>query len=165
MLCRLRLIFSTFLYLGQENLDKMPRPKVRPENRQRASRACLGCKASKIRCDSQQPCAACIRRDYANSCVYSGTDHRRRHHSISQHSTSRPSEASPESILSGVQVRTPLVGVSVQHIFTRPATPDPSNNGNTGLTLPEARQVISSSSDRGILGQSALLNPPGHKLT
>ncbi|PYI00611.1 hypothetical protein BO78DRAFT_437872 [Aspergillus sclerotiicarbonarius CBS 121057] len=55
----------------------MPRPKVRPENRQRSDRACLACKASKIRCDAQQPCSTCIRRDQAHACTYS-VDHRRR---------------------------------------------------------------------------------------
>jgi len=143
----------------------MPRPKVRPEDRQRVSRACLACKASKIRCDSQQPCAACVRRDHGSSCVYSGTDHRRRHQRVSQHSTSRPRETSPESNLSSVQVRTPLIDVPVQNTFTRPATPDPSNDGDTGLTLPEDQQAIRSSNDRGILGQFALFSAPGCKLT
>jgi hypothetical protein len=143
----------------------MPRPKVRPENRQRVSRACLACKASKIRCDSQQPCAACVRREHGSSCVYSGTDYRRRHHRISQHSTNWPRETSPESVLSSGRVRTPRIGVPVQNTFTRPATSDPSNDGNTVLALPDDRQVISSSSDRGILGQSALFSALGRKLT
>ena len=56
----------------------MPRPKVRPENRQRSDRACLACKASKIRCNSQHPCGSCLRRDQAESCIYSGIDRRRR---------------------------------------------------------------------------------------
>ncbi|KAF3392807.1 Cytochrome b2 [Penicillium rolfsii] len=56
----------------------MPRPKVRPENRQRSCRACLACKASKIRCDARDPCGSCLRRDQANTCVYSGVDRRRK---------------------------------------------------------------------------------------
>ncbi|KAE8320907.1 hypothetical protein BDV39DRAFT_212965 [Aspergillus sergii] len=56
----------------------MPRPKVRLEDRQRSSRACHTCKALKIRCDSQCPCASCMRRGQAHACVYSGTDRRRR---------------------------------------------------------------------------------------
>ncbi|KAL2826774.1 hypothetical protein BJY01DRAFT_262219 [Aspergillus pseudoustus] len=56
----------------------MPRPKVRPENRQRSYRACLSCKSSKIRCDALQPCSSCVRRDQADSCTYSGIDRRRR---------------------------------------------------------------------------------------
>ncbi|PYH84598.1 hypothetical protein BO82DRAFT_381401 [Aspergillus uvarum CBS 121591] len=56
----------------------MPRPKVRPENRQRACRACIACKASKIRCDARDPCGSCLRRDRGSSCVYSGVDRRRK---------------------------------------------------------------------------------------
>ncbi|OKL55458.1 hypothetical protein UA08_09281 [Talaromyces atroroseus] len=56
----------------------MPRPKVRPEDRLRAPRACLACKASKIRCDAQRPCASCVRRKHPDACVYSGVDGRRR---------------------------------------------------------------------------------------
>jgi hypothetical protein len=50
----------------------MPRPKVRPENRQRAVRACLPCKSSKKRCNSLMPCSSCIRRDCVSQCVYDG---------------------------------------------------------------------------------------------
>lgn len=55
----------------------MPRPKVKPEDRQRSSKACLPCKTSKIRCDSQLPCVACVRRDRASQCVYQDTPGRR----------------------------------------------------------------------------------------
>lgn len=55
----------------------MPRPKVRPEDRQRSSKACLPCQASKIRCDSQTPCMSCVRRDRSAACIYVET-HRRR---------------------------------------------------------------------------------------
>ncbi|KAJ5580013.1 uncharacterized protein N7459_005998 [Penicillium hispanicum] len=48
----------------------MPRPKVRPENRLRSSRACDLCKASKIRCDARIPCAACVKRNRPNDCNY-----------------------------------------------------------------------------------------------
>ena len=48
----------------------MPRPKVRPEDRQRAAKACLPCKASKKRCDAQLPCAHCVRRNNAAACTY-----------------------------------------------------------------------------------------------
>lgn len=55
----------------------MPRPKVRPEDRQRSSKACLPCQASKIRCDSQTPCISCVRRDRSAACTYVEA-HRRR---------------------------------------------------------------------------------------
>ncbi|KAJ9606220.1 hypothetical protein H2200_009181 [Cladophialophora chaetospira] len=48
----------------------MPRPKVRLEDRQRSIKACLPCKASKKRCDAQQPCSNCIRRRATSFCHY-----------------------------------------------------------------------------------------------
>lgn len=57
----------------------MPRPKVRPEDRQRSLKACLPCQASKIRCDSQTPCTSCTRRDRPGACVYN-SESRRRHY-------------------------------------------------------------------------------------
>ncbi|KAF9893440.1 hypothetical protein FE257_010752 [Aspergillus nanangensis] len=60
----------------------MPRPKVRPEDRQRSSRACKTCKALKIRCDSQNPCTTCIRREQPDECIYIGTDRRRRRQGV-----------------------------------------------------------------------------------
>lgn len=57
----------------------MPRPRVRPENRQRSSRACLACQASKIRCDSQLPCVSCVRRDRASACTYIESTRQRPH--------------------------------------------------------------------------------------
>ncbi|KAK7550099.1 putative C6 transcription factor [Phyllosticta citricarpa] len=56
----------------------MPRPKVLPENRQRAPQACLPCKSSKKRCDSQWPCASCVKRDCPGACVYQQSRKRRR---------------------------------------------------------------------------------------
>lgn len=48
----------------------MPRPKVRKEDRRRTLRACDLCKAAKIRCDSNVPCQACVKRGRTSSCVY-----------------------------------------------------------------------------------------------
>ncbi|KIW17522.1 hypothetical protein PV08_04716 [Exophiala spinifera] len=48
----------------------MPRPKVRPEDRQRAVKACIPCKSSKKRCDAQQPCSNCVRKRAAETCEY-----------------------------------------------------------------------------------------------
>lgn len=56
----------------------MPRPRVRPEDRQRSSKACLPCQTSKIRCDSQSPCMSCARRDRAHACTYIESTSRRR---------------------------------------------------------------------------------------
>lgn len=49
----------------------MPRPRVPPENRIRAYRACDPCKASKTRCDSKLPCAACNKPSRMVHCTYS----------------------------------------------------------------------------------------------
>lgn len=51
----------------------MPRPRVAPENRIRAYRACDPCKVSKTRCDSQLPCAACNKPSRVVHCKYSGS--------------------------------------------------------------------------------------------
>jgi len=121
----------------------MPRPKVRPEDRQRSSRACLACKASKIRCDSQLPCASCIRRDQANSCVYSGTDRRRRHHGIAHQRAGPPGDPSHGIVPANGQtspMSVPLAG---------PVTPDQSNDGNPSTPLPEDRLLTDSSSEKG----------------
>ncbi|KAF4435187.1 transcriptional regulatory [Fusarium acutatum] len=48
----------------------MPRPKVRAEDRRRAVIACVPCQNSKKRCDSQNPCANCRRRDCVPYCIY-----------------------------------------------------------------------------------------------
>ncbi|KAH7362804.1 hypothetical protein B0T11DRAFT_281440 [Plectosphaerella cucumerina] len=48
----------------------MPRPKILPENRIRAYRACDYCKASKTRCDSKTPCGNCAKRGRDIECTY-----------------------------------------------------------------------------------------------
>ncbi|KAH7367040.1 hypothetical protein B0T11DRAFT_49889 [Plectosphaerella cucumerina] len=48
----------------------MPRPKVRPEDRQRAVRACVPCKNSKKRCDARLPCSNCCRRECEAACIF-----------------------------------------------------------------------------------------------
>lgn len=48
----------------------MPRPKILPENRVRAYRACDPCKVSKVRCDSGLPCANCTKRNRMSHCAY-----------------------------------------------------------------------------------------------
>ncbi|TLS27423.1 hypothetical protein PpBr36_04239 [Pyricularia pennisetigena] len=48
----------------------MPRPPVRPEDRQRVARACQTCKASKKRCDGIRPCGSCSRKGLGEICRY-----------------------------------------------------------------------------------------------
>lgn len=59
----------------------MPRPKVKPQDRQRSVRACDACKASKKRCDANQPCRLCLKKGTQDTCTYTPTarDKRSRH--------------------------------------------------------------------------------------
>lgn len=59
----------------------MPRPKVKPQDRQRSARACDSCKASKKRCDANQPCRLCIKKGTQDTCTFTPTprDRRSRH--------------------------------------------------------------------------------------
>ena len=79
----------------------MPRPKVRPEDRQRAAKACLPCKFSKKRCDAQLPCAHCSRRNNASACTYEDSVYAnrtsRRRASTSTHRQSVTSIVPPSS--------------------------------------------------------------------
>lgn len=51
----------------------MPRPKVKPQDRQRSVRACDACKASKKRCDANQPCRLCLKKGTQDTCTYTPT--------------------------------------------------------------------------------------------
>ncbi|KAJ8069971.1 hypothetical protein OCU04_000377 [Sclerotinia nivalis] len=48
----------------------MPRPRVHPDKRARAARACIRCKGSKKRCDAKLPCTSCVTQGRTNSCRY-----------------------------------------------------------------------------------------------
>ncbi|KKK21937.1 hypothetical protein AOCH_000173, partial [Aspergillus ochraceoroseus] len=52
----------------------MPRPKVLPENRLRAVKACRQCRASKKRCTGTAPCPNCVRRGCAGKCIVSDSE-------------------------------------------------------------------------------------------
>lgn len=59
----------------------MPRPPVKPQDRQRVVRACDQCKSSKKRCDGSQPCSPCQKKGYDGICHYTAG---RRHHPLPQ---------------------------------------------------------------------------------
>ncbi|KAH0076780.1 hypothetical protein KCU66_g21066, partial [Aureobasidium melanogenum] len=44
--------------------------------RKNASNACKGCRESKIKCDNQQPCSGCVKKD--RECIYDSRDDKRR---------------------------------------------------------------------------------------
>lgn len=76
--------------LAKSSFPAMPRPKVKPQDRQRSVRACDACKASKKRCDANQPCRLCLKKGTQDACTYTPTSRDRR----SRHSQSAPSQAS-----------------------------------------------------------------------
>jgi Fungal Zn(2)-Cys(6) binuclear cluster domain len=118
----------------------MPRPKVRPENRQRSGHACQACKAAKIKCDSRQPCRSCVKRSQAESCTFSGTDRRRRGHGIPPEELQLHDTAmSPEA--TAIPLGTPLSELS-----GTPATrSDTSQSQSTGPCQPGMYHHIISS--------------------
>lgn len=67
----------------------MPRPKVKPQDRQRSAKACDACKASKKRCDANQPCRLCVKKGTQDTCTFTPTARDRR----SQRSASKASRA------------------------------------------------------------------------
>ena len=63
----------------------MPELEPRPEKRRRIDRvtaACDLCKKRKVKCDGEQPCAYCVRKDRAVTCAFSGPTTRLPSHSI-----------------------------------------------------------------------------------
>ncbi|KUJ17598.1 uncharacterized protein LY89DRAFT_707093 [Mollisia scopiformis] len=56
----------------------MPRPRVRPADRQRAPKACITCNTSKKRCDANLPCSLCVKKGRAASCTYPDAVRQRR---------------------------------------------------------------------------------------
>lgn len=48
----------------------MPRPRVKDEDRKRVARACDTCKRRKEKCDGNQPCLLCRRRNREGECVF-----------------------------------------------------------------------------------------------
>ncbi|ETS78727.1 hypothetical protein PFICI_08580 [Pestalotiopsis fici W106-1] len=121
----------------------MPRPRVRPEERQRSERACAACKASKIRCDSQIPCEACVRRKRSQYCVYTHFDRRRhRHRQENRPRRIQPPEStsSAESHNGTVDYNDPTANVSPQlpgnDLMSPPLVPDV----NIAASLPDQVQ-------------------------
>lgn len=76
----------------------MPRPKVKPQDRQRSARACDPCKASKKRCDAGQPCRLCLKKGTQDTCTYTPTARDR----SSRHSESQSSRANSIAVATDV---------------------------------------------------------------
>lgn len=86
----------------------MPRRRVPPDQRQRSSKACEACRATKKRCNDQAPCSNCLRRGLASSCtnLQNGTSSA---HDLASSPTNVAAAmhiVTPESVVQAVDVRT-----------------------------------------------------------
>lgn len=108
----------------------MPRPKILPENRVRAYRACNSCKASKIRCDSKVPCENCVKRGRESQCCYqagngAATRKAKRQSASQQH-------VSPLSQPMSPPILTSIASGSVRGSFSEARVGVPQSFGNAG---------------------------------
>lgn len=106
----------------------MPRPKVKPQDRQRSARACDACKASKKRCDANQPCRLCLKKGTQDTCTFTRTARDR----SSRHSESRSSQAN------SIAVATDASPVDFGSAPTRPSQQPRAQFGDRPLASPDA---------------------------
>ncbi|KAK6008118.1 hypothetical protein QM012_000021 [Aureobasidium pullulans] len=132
----------------------MPRPKVRPENRQRAYKACASCKSLKKRCDSLQPCSTCIRRRQASSCSYLDND------DIEQgsHRAESPRVVTTDAQDPSPTSRTDAEPIHVDQCLTPRDSPNETNDDTSGPQLPESRMLLNSKGERVFVGKIASLS-------
>ncbi|KAF2160630.1 hypothetical protein M409DRAFT_70365 [Zasmidium cellare ATCC 36951] len=144
----------------------MPRPKVKPQDRQRSARACLPCKASKIRCDAATPCGPCLKRERTSACVYLESSRKRQ--KTSQNSplptpslddTSPQFEGSPAETSDIVRVQP--IGTSLPAsnapAVTATTTPTPEP-GHSASRTTESRMLLSSKGEKLYIGENASLS-------
>jgi hypothetical protein len=62
-----RLGLSPFISSDSLSMERLQQRKI---TRNREFRACTSCRKSKLKCDRQVPCSACLRRNEATSCFY-----------------------------------------------------------------------------------------------
>ncbi|KAJ9136596.1 putative C6 transcription factor [Pleurostoma richardsiae] len=147
----------------------MPRPKVKPEDRQRSSKACIACKVSKIRCDSQLPCASCVKKERAGSCVYpaSSPEARKRRGLPHHHSAgSRRSSVLGGSYTAGPPSMSELPSPAGFAPLDERRAPSPSPPSPSPVTaadsetrqLPKGRLLISSIGEKVYIGETASLS-------
>lgn len=129
----------------------MPRPRVRPEERQRAAKACLPCKSSKKRCDAQQPCSNCVRRRAMSSCIYADSSRTRNHHEARQ-SLAASSQRMPTEDVNNLSVDESILSTESPDYTNSPRQRD-SARGSTG-----SPQV-----PRRLTGSRPFLNSKGEK--
>ncbi|EME42350.1 hypothetical protein DOTSEDRAFT_175363 [Dothistroma septosporum NZE10] len=154
----------------------MPRPKVKPQDRQRSAKACLPCKASKIRCSAGTPCGPCLKRERISACIYLESSRKRQKTSHIQTETSpfpTPSieDASPQLDASAGAQRVPPVApvapfepTEVRPVAsvvpssvntTTTSTPEP---GKDSSRLTQSRMLLSSKGEKLYVGENASLS-------
>lgn len=136
----------------------MPRPKVKPQDRQRSARACLPCKASKIRCDAGTPCGPCLKRERTSACVYLESSRKRQKTSHHEQQTTSPlptpslDDTSPlfETSPPRIQPIQPIEGpLSISNAPTLTATTTPTPEpGHSGSRTTQSRMLLSSKGEK-----------------
>jgi hypothetical protein len=130
----------------------MPRPKVRLEDRQRAVKACLPCKASKKRCDAQQPCSNCIRRRATSFCHYVDPSYAKHHRRTSQSQQADYSVGSNGTrfLTDGSETSSPLTSRKLPDESPRPVDINPAEPAaDSGQNLTGGRMLMNSKGERG----------------
>jgi hypothetical protein len=138
----------------------MPRPKVKLEDRQRAVKACLPCKASKKRCDAQQPCSNCVRRRATSFCHYVDANHIKPSRKPSQsHQPTLAGASTDESPSTTTESERPTSRRPLEEIsgYVDPV-PDESP-GTTSRRVTSGRMLLNSKGERGILDLAGQLLP------
>lgn len=117
----------------------MPRPKVKPQDRQRSARACDACKASKKRCDANEPCRLCLKKGTQDTCTYTPTARDR---------SSRRSEAK-SSRANSIAVATNVSSADFRPVITTPSQRPRAQFGDQPLASQDAEgdEVVDEDAD------------------
>ena len=121
-------------------MDETQRPKI-DRRRRRPARACVSCRKSKIRCDRQHPCGACVRSRH-KTCIF---------------------EVAPRSTLRGSRIASNAADLSgtaeTERHGGEPGPVTPASSASTTLNHDHAsplHESHSGTSDRPILDVNAL---------
>lgn len=131
----------------------MPRPKVKPQDRQRSARACDACKASKKRCDANQPCRLCIKKGTHDTCTFTPTprDRRSRQARAASHATSFTTAVGNASTdASSIETQTQSGTGSNVPLGPQVGTSDDENDSETD-DLEDSRDSIGKRAQRPVM--------------
>jgi hypothetical protein len=128
----------------------MARPKVHPENRLRANTACTACRASKKRCSGFFPCTNCIHKGRGGSCTPFKSLSGLRSRPIP---VSRPTEAAPLEIGSGLGLQSPLKSQTQDAVTPNHEvhTPEAGSHSPEATHRTHPRMLRNLQGERGIL--------------